>query len=510
MRKLKLFLINAAILTLTSLVIRTTGVFFSVYISNKIGALGMGLYQLIMSVYSFAITVASSGAGLASTRLVAEELAHGSHTGIKRAMRRCVCYSAFFGLLAWALLFFNAPFIGEVWLGDRRTISSLYLLSINLPFLAVASTFSGYFTAMRRISKNACAQIVEQFIRITATVCLLQLMVPSGLEYGCIAVVLGGSISEIGSFFYLLLLFLRDKRKLPNDGKSGKRLTPRLFGIALPVALSAYIRTGLSTIKHLMIPKGLQKHGGSPESVLAQYGMVSGMAMPVIMFPSAFLSAFSSLLVPEVTECNEQKRYERIDYIISLVFQINLFFSIGVCGVLMCFSNSLGDIIYHSQQVAGYIKILAPLAILIYLDNSVDSLLKGLNQQISAMRHDIFDLMVSIVLIWFLLPLYGIKGYIIVMFTSMLINISLSINSLVCVTSFRIRIFQWILKPAFGIIGAVAVVELIERFTFLGKVHTAASLTLSILLTCLIYYFFLRVTGSITSDEIKTIKKMLR
>lgn len=134
MRKLKLFLINAAILTLTSLVIRTTGVFFSVYISNKIGALGMGLYQLIMSVYSFAITVASSGAGLASTRLVAEELAHGSHTGIKRAMRRCVCYSAFFGLLAWALLFFNAPFIGEVWLGDRRTISSLYLLSINLPF----------------------------------------------------------------------------------------------------------------------------------------------------------------------------------------------------------------------------------------------------------------------------------------------------------------------------------------------------------------------------------------
>ena len=82
-----MFVINAVILTATSLLMRTIGVSFSVYISNKIGAAGVGLFQLIMSVYTFAITLASSGINLAATRLVSEELANGAEAGAKKAMK---------------------------------------------------------------------------------------------------------------------------------------------------------------------------------------------------------------------------------------------------------------------------------------------------------------------------------------------------------------------------------------------------------------------------------------
>ena len=54
---------------------RTIGMFFNVYISNKIGTEAIGIYQLIMSVYMFAITLANSGINLATTRIVSEQQA---------------------------------------------------------------------------------------------------------------------------------------------------------------------------------------------------------------------------------------------------------------------------------------------------------------------------------------------------------------------------------------------------------------------------------------------------
>lgn len=133
---------------------RTIGLSFNVYISNKIGTEAVGIYQLIMSIYLFAITLANSGIHLASTRIVSEQLAFGFETGIKKAVRKCLFYSLFMGLFSCLLLFFLSPWISAIWLHGKISSMPLRILAFSLPFLAMSSSMQGYFSAMRNVKKN--------------------------------------------------------------------------------------------------------------------------------------------------------------------------------------------------------------------------------------------------------------------------------------------------------------------------------------------------------------------
>ncbi|MBQ8974575.1 MAG: oligosaccharide flippase family protein, partial [Oscillospiraceae bacterium] len=166
MGRRKKMLINTFLLTGTSLLMRSTGMVFQVYLSRLIGAAGIGLFQLIMSVSTLAATIAISGIRFASTRIISEELGKGNHGGIKVAVARCCGYSLFFGVGVCAALFFSAPFIGERLIGDVRAVLSLRMLAVSLPFLALGSVFGGYFTAVSRVAKSSVVAVLEQFVRI--------------------------------------------------------------------------------------------------------------------------------------------------------------------------------------------------------------------------------------------------------------------------------------------------------------------------------------------------------
>ena len=161
---------------MVTLFMRAVGVSFNVYIANKIGATGMGLFSLIMSVYNFGVTFACSGINLAATKIVSEELAVGSEGGVRRAVRRSTVYGLIFGGAAFLLIFFGAPFAGNVLLNDERTIKPLMILAVSLPCVAMSAAISGYFTAVGRIYKSALVQVAEQLIRVAGCVILLDFL----------------------------------------------------------------------------------------------------------------------------------------------------------------------------------------------------------------------------------------------------------------------------------------------------------------------------------------------
>lgn len=209
------FLRNALVLSLSGLILRCVSVSFNVYLTDKLGADGMGLYSLVMSVYSFGVTVATSGINLAATRLVAEALGDESRAAgdVRRAMRCCLGYSAAFGTAASVLLIAFAPYISAHWLEDARTLPALRLLGMSLLPIALSSAMGGYFSGVRRVHKSAAVQLLEQGARMVLTISALQVFMPQGLEYACIGVVLGGMLAEFISFFLLFLAYLYDRRK---------------------------------------------------------------------------------------------------------------------------------------------------------------------------------------------------------------------------------------------------------------------------------------------------------
>lgn len=194
----------------------------------------------------------------------------------------------------------------------------------------------------------------------------------------------------------------------------------------MPIALTSYIRTALSTIKQLLIPYSLEKSGLDCSSSFAQLGIINGMAMPIIMFAGIFITSFSELLIPEFSRYYAKKDFKRAKDITKFLLVFTGLFCTFITIILFLFSEKLGITFYKNLEVGFYIKILSPLFVLMFVDNVIDSILKGLNKQVSIMLINIIDLFSSIVLIYILVPKFGVNGYIISLYFSEIINLILS------------------------------------------------------------------------------------
>ena len=464
MRRGRRFFRNALALSITAIVMRCVSVSFNVYLSDKLGADGIGLYTLVMSVYGFGVTLATSGIHLAATRMVAEALGDSSAGAgaVRAAMRQCLGYSVCFGTGAAALLLIFAPYISAHWLQDARTLPALRLLALSLPPIALSSALGGYFSGVRRVHKTAAVQLAEQGLRVTVTIFALQVFLPRGLMYACIGVVLGGMLAEFFSCFLLFLAFLRDrKRAFPATAAPPvSPLRRKLFGIALPVAVSAYARSLLVTVEHLLIPICLRKSGATRDASLAAYGTLHSMVLPILLFPSALLGSISGLLIPEMAEYRAKGEEAEIRRVASKVIRLALIFSIGTAGVMSCHAYSLGTVIYASTDAADYIRLLAPLVPVMYLDNTIDAMLKGLGEQVYSMNVNILDAALSVGLVLLLLPREGIGGYLVVLYICETFNAVCSIHRLLGITALNVDVIGWIGQPLLAIVGATVLTRL--------------------------------------------------
>lgn len=488
----KKFLTNGLVLTVVSLFLRWVGLFFNTYISNRLGSEGMGVYTLVQSVFGFAVTFACSGINLGSTRLISDALAKNKGKEAQKAMAICVTYSLLFSLTAMTVVLAGAAFLGQNILGDRRTVKAIRILALSLPFMSLSSVFNGYFSAVRRVYKSATVMILEQFSQITVTVNVLSLFSLKGVEYACMAVAIGTLVSELLSLVYNMTLWFFDARKQKyTSNEINPDLTKKLLGISLPLALSTYIRSGLITVEHLLIPYGLRKNGASYSQSMSLYGLIQGMVFPVIMFPSCLIYSFAGLLIPEFAEYNENKEYDKINSAASKVIKYALWFSIGVAGIIICYSYELSMAFYNSSEAFEYIRLFAPLVTVMYLDGAVDGILKGLNQQLHSMKINIADALLSVLFVYILIPYLGIKGYIIAIFICELFNCTMSLMRLVKISQPYFSVKSFVVKPLFCILAAnYAVVFLLDlmNVTFFAS---KLSLGIRIATTAAIYFVLL-------------------
>ncbi|MBQ7128489.1 MAG: oligosaccharide flippase family protein, partial [Clostridia bacterium] len=205
MKKKKTFLINTVILTVTALILRAIGLFFRVYLSNVIGAEGMGLYQLIFSVYMLASTFATNGISTAVTRLCADEMVMGSKKSVFAVIKKSVKLSAALGAAINILVFaFSSP-IATVFIGDARAIPALKILSFSLVPMGVSACFKGYFMARRKTLQPSLSSILEQLIRMAAVFFLLAHFAEKGLETACFAVLAADTIAETSSCVFMAI-----------------------------------------------------------------------------------------------------------------------------------------------------------------------------------------------------------------------------------------------------------------------------------------------------------------
>jgi len=417
---------SALLLTGVNLTLRFASTSFQVYISGRIGAAGVGLLQLVLSVGALCLTAGIAGARTATMYLTAEELGKKRPQNVHWVLGACFLYSIAISGTVSLLLHRFAPWIASRWIGDARTVRAIRLFACFLPISCLCGVMTGYFTAANRIGTLAAVEIGEQLVSMGSTMSLLVFWAGSDPAKSCESVVLGSGIG--GVFTLLCLLFLRCREHAPTGPRIPVRR--RLLETAVPLALADDLKSGISTAENLMVPKRLALYPGSMDP-LADFGRVCGMVFPLLMFPACILFSLAELLIPELARCAAAGSHRRIRYLAGRSLRIALFYGLMSGGILFLTAEDLCMTFYKSQTAGQYLQLYALLVPMLYCDILTDAMTKGLGQQKICVRYNIITASMDVMLLFLLLPGYGMAGYFFSFTVTHFINLLLSLRRLI-------------------------------------------------------------------------------
>ncbi len=428
---------GAVLLTATNLFLRLVSIGFNVFLTDRIGASGLGLLQLISTVSVFALVLGSSGVRVAAMFLSAEEFGHRRLGGVRAAMSACLLYGTVVSTIIGIATYFLSDFFASSWLGDSRGAMSIRAMAVFLPFTCLCGIMTGYFTACSRIRQLVVIEIGERLLSLGLTVVLLLTWAEGDLERSCCAILLGSSLGAVGDFFLLYAMYRRDMRGIQKD--RSLHMASRLCHLCVPLALNDYLRSGLNTVEQLLIPYGLGRYGGSTESAMGAYGTIHAMVFPVLMFPAAVLYALADLLVPELSRAKAVGRRLRILDLTDKCLRLTFLFASAVAGFLFVSADTLGLWLYNSPDAGHYLRLFAPMVLMLYLDAITDGMLKGLAEQVSCVRYNTLTNAMDVVLLFLFLPKFGITAYILTFLITHAVNLALSLRRLLRVTGHRFQ-----------------------------------------------------------------------
>lgn len=503
MPKKQRILYGAAILTASTIMTRLVGLVFRIYLSNKIGAQGMGLFQIIFSFYGLTLTFATSGISTAVSRLVAEENALNNPSGMKKIMSTSMMMAFIMSSIVAVIVFiFAEPFSVHI-LKDQRTQLSMYAFAPSLVFVSISAAIKGYFYGINDVAKPASSEFVEQFIRMLFIVFLLGMSVEKGIEYACASTLLGFSIGELASLLYLGLFFGRSKKKELRIKKSDHIFVGSILKISMPLAISAYATSMLRMWENIITVSGLEKFGGSYEQAIGTYGVLNGMVIPTLMFPVALLTAISITIVPQVSEANITGNKQELKRTVSRVLQFTSILGILIVSIFLTFPNELGIAIYNNSEVGNMLWLLAFICPFIYIEVVVDGVLNTIGEQMSTLIYNLIDSIMRIVLIYIFVPKYGFIAFLVTMIISNLLTSGLCFYRLSKVTKLDFKWKEWVLNPAIAAAATTLNMRVFCYLVLFRHFSLQIALIIGIALSVAIYFVVNYIVGTFTSKDIK-------
>lgn len=415
---------GAALLCIFGLATKGLGMIFRVYLSNRIGTEGMGLYQLVMSVYALFTTFSTAGLTVSVSRLTGEALGMNNPDNACLAARRFkntgIAFALLLGAVSLTVMFTASRFTAQYLLSDMRTVLPMKILSVSMPFMAVAACYKGYWIASHRVIITASAQLLEQLVKIAVTYFFFASYLSVTTDIGKLTtrITIGLSAGEAFSTLYFIVFDVFSKKHRFPDGE--KRFCPlsRITGIVLPIGASAYVTGILHTIESVLIPFCFSLYGGDRAAGLADFGLIRGMVIPALFFPFAFLSALVSMLIPEISRLSGERDRRARDSKICKAMRFAFAFGIAAGGLFFFLPREVGTVFYNSPEAERPLRILAAVTPFMYVETVCDGLLKSIGEQVFTLKTGVINSVSRIILLLFVIPSVGAEGYLWLLVTS--------------------------------------------------------------------------------------------
>jgi stage V sporulation protein B len=381
-------------------------------LSRFIGAEGLGLFQMILPVYALLAVIAGLGLPGAVTKIVADRHARGDLKS-QLQVRGIALKYVFAASLAGAALLWIALSLPLDFIPDRRIVPSLRLMPAAFLFAALSSVLRSYSQGRSNMAPTALSQVAEQSIRVALGLAAAIYLLPLGLDYALIGIMLGiiaGEIACCGVLFFLT----PDKKTLRPPGKAAPALLREICLLSLPILAIRLSTSVTQTVESLMIPYRLQAAGYSAAQATTLFGQLLGMALPLLFLPTVLIIPLNTTLVPAIAGAVTLRLKRRLRRLLNLSLCGTIAVGAASAAILFYFAPPLTQALYGSDAAAYLVAFLAPVAPFAYLQFVTAAILHGMGRPGIAVANDLAGTVISLILIYYLtaLPGWGIKGVI--------------------------------------------------------------------------------------------------
>ena len=444
-------------------IVRILGFVNRIYMSNILGAEGMGLFQLASPVYSLIILTLTSGVSISVSGITARERAKGSIQNSLRAAKTAFGILLAAGTVCGIVLALFAKPISEELLGDSRVYYSLIMLCPCIPIVASASAIKGYFYGSSNVTPTAFSQIAEQIVRIAVIFFVANRIAGSNIAYACAIATTSAAFGEMANLLVVGIAFCREKSK-EKPTLSVADASKYIVKNSLPISLNRLAISFMGMIETVILPMRFMAGGLDYKEGIETLGRISGMAMPLIAFPTLITSSVATTLVPAISSAVSVKNYKLANHRISKCLSIGFLLGYVFFGLYYTLGMTAGELLYPNQGVGVILKNMSYFCIFMYVEQIMIGIINGLGKQGFSLVTSAVGYLITIAVIWFGVPVYGMDAYIWGSLISMAVTVIMNLCFIIKITGLAVNLRDWLIKPSIVALACIPVASFAEHF----------------------------------------------
>lgn len=408
------FFRESFILTASNLTTGILGFIFSIILSKELGPEGMGLYGLVMPIYSLFICLICGGMVTAISKVAAIYFSKNDFRNLNKSVETALIFDLLWASVIAIIFFFCSTYISAHIIRDNRTMYSLKIIAPALVFVGLSSILKGYFYGISQVKIPAFIDIVEKAIRISVIVTVINILSVTNVSS---TVTIAYAALCIGELFSLIMLYIyykinNSKLRYSSLKKEGRaQLMFDVLVVSFPLCLNGFLSTALGTVSTLIVPRRLVSAGIEYGAALSMIGKFSGMAMAIIFFPLIVVNSISTVLIPDLSQNLDKKDYYALESRISQVMKLAFLLGLITTIISISIPNSLGKLFFSRNDLGPYIKFASLSAPLTYLSATTFGILNGLGRQGIVLRNSLIVSVEEVILLYFLTGIPNINIY---------------------------------------------------------------------------------------------------
>ena len=400
------FIKSTMILIIGGAITKLMAMIIKIFLTRSIGDNGIGLYMLIMPTFNLFITLCTMSLPTSISKVVAE-----GKRG-KKVVLSLIPVSILYNIILMILLILLAPFISNHLLNNPDTYLPIMGISFTLPFICMSSILKGYFYGNERMTPYVVSNVIEQIVRLIFIIFMIPKLMVYGMKIAVLGVVLINIFSEFSSII-CLILFVPSKKININDLKLDKEIFKDVLNISLSAIGSRFIGSISYFLEPVILTFILLKCGYNNSYIVSEYGIITGYVFPLLLIPSFFTMAISTSLLPVVSNGLAKGKIAYTKKKLRQAITISLFVGIFFTIFFMTIPDILLKFIYNTKEGVSYIRIVAPLFLMHYIQGPLTSYMQAAEMAKTAMLGTLKGAIIKNILL-IILPIFmGMWGFII-------------------------------------------------------------------------------------------------